>query len=769
MSEHQAAKIFCIKGSSLIAASLLIIFAAMIAAFNIGIDGRTWKWDMGTHTAMAEEIAPAIPDVNGRLSKALDQQNGTTNKSPLSAIPSASQFPQSLPERASMSIRIGVLAHKGMDFCREMWQPTIAYLDKALPGRHFDLVPLPFDDIESAVKDNSVDFLICNPAIYVGLEVRYGITRIMTLRNLVGTQIVSEFGGVIFRRADRSDLKNLRDARGQRLAAADETSFGGWHMALREFRAAGIDPVRDCARLFFLDSHTAVVRAVLSGEADIGAVRTDTLERMAANGEIRMDAIRVIPADAVPGSRTTFPYLLSTRLYPEWPFAKLSNTAEDLSREVSVALLGMPVDSHAAIAAQIGGWGVCLNYTSVHDCLRELRMPPYEHFGQMGWHDIWRQYWKWVVAVTGLIIALLGALMLLQGRQRVVMKVSVQNRLLLASVGEGICGVDIDGNTTFVNPAASKILGYQTGELIGRNLHALIHHTKPDGVPYPNHECPINMACKDGTVHLGSDAFFYRKDGSAIPVSYSSRPIIDNKRIVGAVICFRNITERRKAEKSIHQLSQLLIQAQENERLLISCELHDSIAQNLSALKIDCDMIYNDPAMTSPKLREKLAASSSLLLQTIAAVRNLAYDLRLPGLDEMGLVKALEIYCEEASEKGKLKVDFQSAGMSVFDLDKNTEIHIYRLFLEGLSNIRRHADADQASIRLLGSSPNIILRIEDNGRGFDVKEQELNSAATKRMGILSMQERVNLLGGQMTIQSQPMKGTRILIKIPLSR
>ncbi len=184
-------------------------------------------------------------------------------------------------------------------------------------------------------------------------------------------------------------------------------------------------------------------------------------------------------------------------------------------------------------------------------------------------------------------------------------------------------------------------------------------------------------------------------------------------------------------------------------------------------LKINSDMIYNDPAMTSPELREKLAASTGLLMQTIAAVRNLAYDLRLPGLDEMGLVKALEIYCEEASEKGKLKVDFQSAGMTVIDMDKNMEIHIYRLIQEALSNIRKHADADHATIRLLGSSPNIILRIEDNGRGFDVKAQELKSAATKRMGILSMQERVNLLQGQMTIQSQPMKGTRILIKIPI--
>ncbi|MCX5884084.1 MAG: ATP-binding protein [Deltaproteobacteria bacterium] len=95
------------------------------------------------------------------------------------------------------------------------------------------------------------------------------------------------------------------------------------------------------------------------------------------------------------------------------------------------------------------------------------------------------------------------------------------------------------------------------------------------------------------------------------------------------------------------------------------------------------------------------------------------------------------------------------------------EIHVYRLIQEALSNVRKHAEADHASILLMGSSPNIILRIEDNGRGFDVKAQELLSAATKRMGIRSMQERVNLLHGQMTIQSQPMNGTKIFIKIPL--
>ncbi|MEI6258578.1 MAG: PhnD/SsuA/transferrin family substrate-binding protein [Deltaproteobacteria bacterium] len=503
---------------------LLSIFVAVVAVLGTDINARTWKWDIAAQSALAGEI-----------------------------VPDASQPIQSAQTPAT--IRIGVLAHKGVDICKQMWQPTMDYLGEALPGYHFDIVPLPFTEIDPAVRNKTIDFLICNPAIYVDLEVKYGVTRTMTLLNLVGSQIVSEYGGVVFCRADRSDLHDLQDVRGQRLAATGQTSFGGWYLALREFKAAGIDPERDCSRLVFLDTHPAVVRAVLSGESDVGTVRTDTIERMAADGQIRMDEIRIIPANVASVPRSNFPYVHSTRLYPEWPFAKLSGTSEELSRKLAVVLLSLPVDSPAATAAQSGGWGVCLDYTSVHDCLRELRLPPYQDYGQISLSDIWLHYWQWLIAFAALVIALLGMLLLLRGRQLAVIRAIGQNRLLLASAGEGICGIGIDGITTFVNPAANEMLGYATGELLGKNLHALTHHTKPDGQPYPVHECPIYTACKDGTVHQGSDEFFYCKDGRAIPVSYSSRPIVDMERITGTVVCFRDISERKQAEAELRKLN----------------------------------------------------------------------------------------------------------------------------------------------------------------------------------------------------------------------
>ena len=111
-------------------------------------------------------------------------------------------------------------------------------------------------------------------------------------------------------------------------------------------------------------------------------------------------------------------------------------------------------------------------------------------------------------------------------------------------------------------------------------------------------------------------------------------------------------------------------------------------------------------------------------------------------------------------------MDFQSAGIHKLIFDSNTEIHLYRLVQEGLNNIRKHAHAKRATIKMVGASPNIILRIQDDGKGFDVKARQLKLDKEKRMGLRSMKERVKLLHGRMTIQSRPTKGTKILITYP---
>ncbi len=121
-------------------------------------------------------------------------------------------------------------------------------------------------------------------------------------------------------------------------------------------------------------------------------------------------------------------------------------------------------------------------------------------------------------------------------------RVKRQMELILESAGEGIFGLDIKGKVTFVNKAAALMLGWEAEDLIGKAHHALIHHTRADGSPYPVGACPIHQAYRDGKVHFGSDEVFWNHDGASFPVEYISTPILENKQLTGAVVVFRDLT-----------------------------------------------------------------------------------------------------------------------------------------------------------------------------------------------------------------------------------
>jgi|GEM_PF-4006601 len=134
-----------------------------------------------------------------------------------------------------------------------------------------------------------------------------------------------------------------------------------------------------------------------------------------------------------------------------------------------------------------------------------------------------------------------------------------KNELILRSTAEGILGLDLHGNHIFVNPAAAKMLGYEAEELIGRPSHSAWHHTKPDGSPYPKEECQIYASFLNGVVHRSSLDVFWRKDGTSFPVEYASTPIYEQSRLVGTVVTFADITERKKAEETLREKSALLV------------------------------------------------------------------------------------------------------------------------------------------------------------------------------------------------------------------
>jgi PAS domain S-box-containing protein len=177
--------------------------------------------------------------------------------------------------------------------------------------------------------------------------------------------------------------------------------------------------------------------------------------------------------------------------------------------------------------------------------------------------------------------------------ERVFQDIEHENQLILRAAGEGIYGLNNEGKTTFVNPAAERLLGWSAEEMVGKSMHHLVHHSHPDGSVYPRRSCPIYAAFQDGQVHHVEDEVFWRKDGTSIPVEYTSTPIRDHGRLVGAVVVFRDISDRKQAEAELRRaldevgaLKQRL--EMENAYLLEEIEAehdHQEIVGNSAAMR----------------------------------------------------------------------------------------------------------------------------------------------------------------------------------------
>jgi len=175
----------------------------------------------------------------------------------------------------------------------------------------------------------------------------------------------------------------------------------------------------------------------------------------------------------------------------------------------------------------------------------------------------WGHLLWWFLGIFGIAVSYYGmGRRIIERREAEVAlnKLKRQQEQILNAAGEGIFGVDTNGITTFVNPAAANMLGWKPEELIGRSQHYTIHHTRTDGTPYPEEECPISVAVRDGQIHSGTDEIYFRKDGTGFPVDYISSPVIENGEIEGAVITFADVSTRKKAEEDIAK-AQLYLQS----------------------------------------------------------------------------------------------------------------------------------------------------------------------------------------------------------------
>ena len=634
-------------------------------------------------------------------------------------------------------IRIGVLSHRGDEVTRQTWAPTAQYLSDTLDSYRFEIIPLDFDEIDSAVSNASVDFLLVNSGIYVNMEVRYRISRIVTLNNRIGDIPLNVFAGVIFARKVRNDIQDIRSLRGKKFMAVDETSLGGFQMAWLLMQKEGIDPYKDFSSISFAGTHDAVVMAVKNGFVDIGTVRSGILEKMAANGDIRLDEFKIISPVIYDG----FPYIHSTSLYPEWPFSKLKHTSNSLAQKVAVALLQMS-SLHTSEIVRYAGWTVPLDYQLVHELFKKLNLPPYEQSGRFTLLDAIKRYWKIVtiILVFLLMMTIMSTWIVRLNAQLKKSKRSLeyQHDLILNSVCDGIYGVDTQGNCVFMNLSMKQNTGWDISDFQNANQHDLLHHTHVDGTLHKSEECPVYLSFKDKQTRFVDDDIFWKKDGSNFPVEYSSTPMFDHKGdTIGSVVVYRDISERKLAdeEKRRHQ-KEIVHMARLNTMGEMASGIAHELNQPLTAIATNsfaCIQMLESGGIAKDKLVDILETiglqadhSGEIIKQLRQFVRKEQPERSIIDINDL-IVEVL-LFIEPEARKSNVKI--------IRRMDENLykvlaqPIQIEQVLLNLLKNSIEALQVMSKENRKLtiktevAGGNAVVVTIEDNGPGIDNKIKE---------------------------------------------
>jgi len=371
-------------------------------------------------------------------------------------------------------------------------------------------------------------------------------------------------------------------------------------------------------------------------------------------------------------------------------------------------------------------------------------------------------------------------------------------RRLFETAQDGILILDGDsGNITEVNPFLLRILGYSKEEIIGKKLweigafkdvaasqqaYATLQSKKY--VRYTN----LPLVTKEGRLsQVEFVSNVYMVDGDRV-IQCNIRDITDTIKAKKKVASIQKALKKLNAQledrikeqtkelsstnaklveqleyrsrdaESLRSLSKRLLNAQEEERRSVARELHDEVGQNLTVLKL---MLGRAKVKAPEELKPVFGELSDAVNEVVRQVRNLSMSLRPGGLDELGLIPALESLFDNLNSQAGLKVHFES--QDIVQFSPEVRITIYRIVQESLTNIMRHGETKEAWVRLLRLDGQLFLSVKDRGQGFDIDSIRVNRST----GLLAMRERATLVGGECNIESIIGKGTSVNVSVPL--
>ena len=352
---------------------------------------------------------------------------------------------------------------------------------------------------------------------------------------------------------------------------------------------------------------------------------------------------------------------------------------------------------------------------------------------------------------------------------------------VLENISEAVVITDKDLQITDWNNGAEFMYGYTRSEVVGKSFAEVVGVNDSEFLKYSLNQLRTYGRWNGEIIH-------YHKSSYPINVlaSVNMLRLRGETTFEGAVCIMRDITERKRMEisleesnetlenlleqqlketrdtnKKLRQLNNSLQEAREDERKRISRELHDDLGQVLTSSRIHLNFLMDELDIRDSQLKQRLLDVIKNIQKAIDSIRNIAMELRPISIEDLGLFQAIQQHAIQFGKDMKIQVEVENEVPDlIIDMDK--EIHIFRIFQEALNNVAKHAEATSVHVLITIDGDNLVLCIQDNGKGFDTSTRNSNT-----LGLTTIQERAKILRGSYNIQSMPGKGTEVKVDIPL--
>jgi len=321
--------------------------------------------------------------------------------------------------------------------------------------------------------------------------------------------------------------------------------------------------------------------------------------------------------------------------------------------------------------------------------------------------------------------------------------------------------MDESGIVSSWNKGSETIFGFAEKEIIGKSGKILF---TPEDRLLGKPEEEMRTALKAGKAE--DERWHLRKDGSRFFASGVMQPLRSEGARGFVKIC-RDQTEKLEGRAAIRArgMLQRLVEAQEEERQRIARDLHDNLGQHLTALRLKIEGLKANYG-GGPAMMKAIDDAQVQAKRIDDEISFMTWELRPTALDNLGLRIALGNFVKEWSKNYGIEAEFHSARVRKSRLAADIEINLYRIAQEALNNVVKHADAKKVDVMLEYGKEDVVLIIEDNGTGFDVKAAERRSKRSNRLGLVGMRERAALLGGTLQIESARLKGSTVIARVP---